>query len=73
MVGVPYHPKENLAFNAHRVYGPVQLPHLFANWEQVHLELDRPKMEELESCDWCYQPLFVVRKPPTSSTSEGQP
>eukprot|EP01062_Namystynia_karyoxenos_P035148 TRINITY_DN25779_c0_g1_i2.p1 TRINITY_DN25779_c0_g1~~TRINITY_DN25779_c0_g1_i2.p1 ORF type:complete len:451 (+),score=101.51 TRINITY_DN25779_c0_g1_i2:76-1353(+) len=24
-----------LAWNAHRVYGPARLPHLFANWEQV--------------------------------------
>jgi hypothetical protein len=24
-----------IAYNAHRVYGPVQLPHLLANWKQV--------------------------------------
>lgn len=27
--------KDVIYYNAHRCYGPVQLPHLFANWRQV--------------------------------------
>lgn len=34
LLGVMYG-HDGLQFNAHRVYGPLQLPHLTANWKQV--------------------------------------
>ncbi len=33
-LGVPSGP-DAIFYNAHRLYGPVQLPHLLANWKQV--------------------------------------
>ena len=46
LVGVPSqfdHPgfKEYIGFNAGRVYGSIQLSHLFANWEQGILLLQK--------------------------------
>ncbi len=70
VVGIPFHRREVLSFNANRVYNQVQLPHLFANWEQAHLELDPVMMHYLDECNWCYQPLFVVRKPDPSLASQ---
>ena len=36
LIGVPVtKSNDRLEFNAHRIYGPIQLPHLLANWEQV--------------------------------------
>ena len=39
VLGVPEHGgeygTEAIVYNAHRVYGTVQLPHLLANWHQV--------------------------------------
>ena len=61
IVGMPVGLDE-LQFNAHRIYGPIQLPHFFANWEQVYTATDINKHLE-DGCSWCYQPLFVVRKP----------
>ena len=61
LIGVPSAPKDMLLFNAARVYGPVMFKHLFANWRQVHADLDyrrryNPKVK------YEYQPLFVLEK-----------
>ena len=32
LAGVPIGEKDQIAYNAHRVYGPVALPHLLANF-----------------------------------------
>lgn len=32
MIGMPFNREDVLMYNANKVYGPVQLPHLFANW-----------------------------------------
>merc|ERR1719461_2539617 len=35
LVAVPTDKTDRVAFNEYRVYGDLQLPHLFANWDQV--------------------------------------
>lgn len=50
-VGVPYNTVDTIHYNAHREYGPIQLPHLLANWKQVW------KTEEA-----AYQPVWVCEK-----------
>ena len=59
--GMPGGP-DRIEYNAHRVYGQVQLPHFFANWEQVYSDVDVPKNFR-DDCRYCYQPIFVVRRP----------
>lgn len=34
-IGLPYNPTDTIHYNAHREYGPIQLPHLLANWKQI--------------------------------------
>lgn len=34
-LGLPYNPVDTIHYNAHREYGPIQLPHILANWKQV--------------------------------------
>ena len=34
---------DNIVFNSHRIYGPLQLSHLFANWHQIHSNIDTDK------------------------------
>jgi hypothetical protein len=34
-IGVPFARVDTIQYNAHREYGPIQLPHLLANWKQV--------------------------------------
>lgn len=34
-LGLPYNPVDTIFYNAHREYGPIQLPHILANWKQV--------------------------------------
>ena len=61
IVGMPVGLDE-VQFNAHRIYGPIQLPHFFANWEQVYTATDMETHWKNDS-RYSYQPLFVVRKP----------
>ena len=58
LVGMPSGP-DRLEFNLHRIYGPIQLPHFFANWELVYTEAN---ITSRHSCSFCYQPLYVVKK-----------
>merc|ERR1711997_933070 len=32
LIGVPTHATDKIAFNSHKIYGPVMYSHLFANW-----------------------------------------
>ena len=61
-------------FNANKLYGPIMLPHLFANWDQIYSEYrefpyglkTNPKDfcgAEDEPIRYCYQPMTVVEKP----------
>lgn len=52
LLGVPSG-GDGLEFNAHRVYGPLQYPHLLANWEQVWRGPDFS------------QRVYVMKKPTT--------
>ena len=61
LIGIPLGPGQDAVyFNAHRVYGPTMLPHLFARWTQVYSELNYTWYDRI--CESCYQELFVVQK-----------
>jgi len=61
LIGFPMGPgKDQILFNGNKNYGPVMLPHIFANWKQIHSELDYKKF--YPPCPWCYQELFLVEK-----------
>ena len=61
LVGLPTGP-DRIEFNAHRLYGPIQLPHFFANWEQVYTE------SNLTNVLWYFHHnIFVVKKPVDTS------
>ena len=51
-----------IEWNAHRRYGPVRLPHLLANWEQV---ATGPNVNHVDPLYW--QPLFALRRLPELS------
>ena len=62
LIGIPIGPgKDVTSFNSHRLYGPVMLSHLFANFKQIYSDLDY-KSKYNYNCRWCYQELFVVEK-----------
>eukprot|EP00937_MAST-01D_sp_MAST-1D-sp2_P002288 g2288.t1 len=50
---------EMIEWNAHRRYGPVRLPHLLVNWEQVN---KGPNVANVDVNFW--QPLFALRRQP---------
>ena len=62
LVGVPTG-KDQICFNAHRVYGPIMYPHIFANWKLIYTSVD-PRMYELEvKCKGAiYHPIQVLEK-----------
>ena len=63
MIGVPVNAKDKIRFNGNRQYGPIQLPHLFANWKQIHSNIDYKEADRVaEKCYYCYQPLVVAEK-----------
>jgi len=78
LVGVPSqfeHPgfEEYIGFNAGRVYGSIQLSHLFANWDQVYTEAIknyenfRSKRGNAKSLlqkrldSYSYQPIYILQ------------
>ena len=64
LVGVPTSKRERIYFNGCRMYGPIQFPHLFANWKQIHSNIDYEEAEEIAiKCYYCYQPLVLAEKP----------
>lgn len=73
LIGLPVRFEGNygigsIAFNAGRLYGKIQLQHLFTNWEQVYTEAfekyeehaRKKKKSQLDAFN--YQPIFIVRK-----------
>ena len=60
LIGFPAGPKDKIVFNSHKVYGPIMLSHIFANWKLDYTDFDLNSYDN--NCDWCYQPLFVLRK-----------
>ena len=62
LVAVPT-AKDTICFNGHRLYGPFLYQHLFANWKQIHSNIDYEHGNEVsKTCLWCYQPLVVAEK-----------
>ena len=62
LVGIPAGPKDKIVFNSHRIYGPIMLTNMFANWKLEYTNTDFDKYDG--KCDEysCYQPLFLLRK-----------
>eukprot|EP00095_Tigriopus_kingsejongensis_P012166 maker-scaffold345_size201316-snap-gene-1.21 protein:Tk12166 transcript:maker-scaffold345_size201316-snap-gene-1.21-mRNA-1 annotation:"hypothetical protein GUITHDRAFT_82324" len=60
LVGVPSG-ADGVAFNVHRIYGPVMYSHLFANWEQIYTETD-PKIFTRYRDGSFIQTLHLLRK-----------
>ena len=60
LIGFPSGPKDRVVFNSHKVYGPVLLSHVFANWKLLHTNVDWSKFSE--ECDWCYEALFLLSR-----------
>ena len=66
-----------VVFNTHRIYGPLQNSHLFANWDQVYSTFKpfpNGKESDLEGfCNKgdnplnCFQALTIVEKPKCNS------
>ena len=72
LLGVPV-AFDHLLFNANRLYGPLQLSHVFANWNQIYTEAkffskgaDTPKSEWPSRTIYGYQPPFILEKPATA-------
>ncbi len=64
LIGVPTNEQDKIYFNINRQYGPIQYPHLFANWKQIHSNIDYEHGNEVaKTCLYCYQPLVVAEKP----------
>ena len=59
LIGFPFG-KDRVVFNSHKIYGPVMLSHVFANWKLLHTNADWNKFSE--ECDWCYEPLFLLSR-----------
>ena len=38
VLAVPRGVDDKVVFNLHRIYGPLQMAHLLANWDQVYQE-----------------------------------
>ena len=39
LIGFPFG-KDRVVFNSHKIYGPVMLSHVFANWKLIHTNAD---------------------------------
>lgn len=69
LVGVPVG-YDAVLFNGCKLYGPLQLSHLFANFEQIYTEADmtinaKDMPPEKRTIDpvFAYQPIFIIQKP----------
>ena len=71
LLGVPM-AHDEVKFNSDKIYGPLQMSHVLANWEQIHSDItlagDRSRVlrpisyERMRSPLWEYQPAIVVQK-----------
>ncbi len=53
--------KDQIVWNAHRVYGNIRLPHLLWGWEVVEVFGLDPAYNERDNTQGIYQPIFVLR------------
>ena len=60
VIGIPVGPSDKIVFNSHKIYGPIMQSYIFANWKLEYTDFDLNSYDN--NCDWCYQPLFVLRK-----------
>ena len=71
LLGVPM-AHDEVQFNSQKIYGPLGMSHVLANWEQIHSKIilaeDRSRVmrpiqfETSSSPIWMYQPGIVVQK-----------
>ena len=60
-VGVPAY-KDYLFYNMNRRYGLKTLPHLFANWKQIHTDLEVLKSHKRKIGEGLQDSIFVLQK-----------
>jgi len=60
LVGVPFGP-DVIGFNSHKIYGPLGLAQIFANWEHLYTDADMKNHNETH-CYYCYQPPHSLRR-----------
>ena len=63
IVGLPMAGKDLVCMNAHRMYGPVMLGHLFSNWDVVWAEAQDFAKFPTDCNSWMFQPITVLEKP----------
>lgn len=61
LVGVPAY-KDYLFYNMNRRYGLKTLPHLFANWKQIHTDLEVLKSHKRKIGEGIQDSIFVLQK-----------
>ena len=69
LLGVPV-AHDEVQFNSAKIYGPLQMSHMLANWEQIHADIvlaeDRSRVLVPSSLRnkpiWSHQPGIVVQK-----------
>lgn len=68
LVGVPSAKTDKLLMNAHRIYGKVQLAHLFANWKVIATNNKNLRVnvdssdQDLDDYSGVYQPVYIAEK-----------
>ena len=62
LIGIPVGSKDNIVFNSHKIYGPIMLTNMFANWKLEYTNTDLDKYNGTCDAYFCYQPLFLLRK-----------
>ena len=63
LVGVPVAGKDLVCMNAHRMYGPVMMSHLFASWDVVWTNVGNLTSYPVDCNNWMAQPITVLEKP----------
>ena len=69
LLGVPM-AHDEVRFNSDTIYGPLQMSHMLANWEQIHADIqlskDRSRVVRpgwyARGALFAYQPAIVVQK-----------
>ena len=70
LLGLPL-AHDEIMFNVHKIYGPLQMSHILANWEQIHADnitITEDKFSVLVPSRftyktlWLHQPGIVLQK-----------
>ena len=66
LLGIPM-AYDEVQFNSHKIYGPLQMSHVLANWQQIYADIilteDRSRVvKPIHLANAIYQPGIVVQK-----------